>query len=384
MSDFDAIVVGLGAAGSATVRALAASGASVLGIDRFDPPHALGSSHGDTRITRLAVGEGAQYGALARRSHQIWRALEEETGEHLLEECGGLILGVPGATGQHNVDDFVGATIANARRDHVAHEVLDADEIARRFPALGVTTESGYYEPTAGFLRPEACVRAQLTSARAHGATLLTNETVHRWSAVDGVAVETTEGRYRADALVLCAGPWMAELAPWFAPAFAVYRQVQYWFGVESGYEDLAALPVYIWMHSTLPGDYFYGFPAINGRGGGIKVATEEFVDTTTPEEVDRVVTDAEAASMFERCVRGRLKGVGPVTVSRRACLYTVTPDFGFLVDLHPGFDRVFVVSACSGHGFKHSAAVGEAAARWVTSGERPDELASFSFARFS
>jgi sarcosine oxidase len=175
----------------------------------------------------------------------------------------------------------------------------------------------------------------------------------------------------------------MADLVPWFAPAFAVYRQVQYWFGIDSGYEELAQLPIYIWMHSTLPGEYFYGFPAVNGRWGGVKVATEEFVTTTTADDVDRFVTDAETSSMYEGCVRGRLRGVGSTTVRRLSCLYTVTPDFGFLVDVHPGLDRVFVVSACSGHGFKHSAAVGEAAARWVTSGRRPAALDSFSFGRF-
>lgn len=378
------IVVGLGAAGSATVRALATAGASVLGIDRFDPPHTSGSSHGDTRITRLAVGEGAQYGPLVARSHEIWRDLEAETGEQLLVPCGGLILGVAEATGQHNVEDFVGSTIAHARRDGVAHEVLDTAEISRRYPALSLRTETGYFEPSAGYLRPEACVRAHLASARRHGATVLTNETVYRWSTLGGCSVETNEGRYRARTLVLAAGPWMADLVDWFAPAFAVYRQVQFWFDIERGYEDLAALPVYIWMFGTIPGQFLYGFPAVDGPSGGVKIATEQFVDTTTPESVARDVGADEATAMFETCVRGRFPGLTPRAVKSAACLYTVTPDFHFLVDRHPGFDDVIVLSACSGHGFKHSAAVGESVAQWALGRTPRCDLSSFSFARFA
>jgi sarcosine oxidase len=383
VADYDVIVVGLGAAGSATLRALAKSGASVLGIDRLDPPHALGSSHGDSRITRLAVGEGAQYGPLVARSHEIWRELEAETGEELLVPCGGLILGVADATGQHNVDDFVGSTIAYAQRDGVAHEVLDTTAMAQRFPALSLSTETGYFEPTAGYVNPEACVRAQLTSARRHGATVLTNETVYRWSTLGGPAVETNEGRYTAGAIVLAAGPWMPDLVEWFAPAFAVYRQVQYWFEIERGYDDLAALPVYIWMYGTIPGQFLYGFPAIDGPRGGVKIATEEYVGTVTPDDVKRTVSESDATSMFDSCVRGRFPGLSSRVVRSATCLYTVTPDFHFLVDEHPGVEGVLVVSACSGHGFKHSAAVGESVAQWAL-GRRPQcDLSSFSFARF-
>ena len=109
--DFDAIVVGLGAMGSAASYHLAKSGLRVLGIDRHEPPHVFGSTHGDTRITRLAVGEGEEYVALVRRSHELWRDIEAETGRRLLEQCGGLIMGVEHGHSQHGAAEFVQRTI---------------------------------------------------------------------------------------------------------------------------------------------------------------------------------------------------------------------------------------------------------------------------------
>src|ERR1700710_2857159 len=176
---YDVVVVGLAAMGSAVAYQLAKAGARVLGIDRFAPPHVHGSTHGDSRITRLAVGEGAEYVPLALRSHELWREIEALTGEELLTVTGGVVISVPGGRGQHGADDFLATTIATAQAHGVAHEVLDRAALAERFPPFALSgDERGMFEPGAGFVRPEPAVAAQLRLAREHGAELRTGERV--------------------------------------------------------------------------------------------------------------------------------------------------------------------------------------------------------------
>lgn len=360
----DVVVVGLGAVGSATARELARAGASVVGIDRFSPPHEQGSSHGETRITRLAVGEGAEYLPLVRRSHELWRELEAATGRQLLVECGGLIMGSPSATGQHGVGEFTSATIALAVAGGIDHEVLGADEVRRRFGVFEVTDEVAYFEPTAGYLRAEACVSAQLELAGRLGARLCRDETVRSVAEhAGGVRVVTDRQVYEAASVVLAAGPWLPGLVPSLAGHLAVHRQVQYWFATDRDHDRFASLPVFIWLHGPHDGEYVYGFPAVDGPAGGVKVATETFDAATTPASVDRGLREGEAAEMYAAHLEGRFRGLSPRCLRHTVCLYTVAPDFGFVLDALPGRGNVLVASPCSGHGFKHSAAIGECAA---------------------
>src|SRR2546423_7098241 len=178
----DVVVVGLGAMGSAALYQLARRGARVIGIDRFSPPHDRGSSHGESRITRQAIGEGEEYVPFVLRSHEIWRELEADTGEGLLFPVGGLLLSRASSNAEHHGQtDFVGRTIQVARHRAIAHEVLNAQEVEKRFPQLRlVGDELGYYEPGAGYLRPERCVAVQLDRAQALGAMARTDETVVR------------------------------------------------------------------------------------------------------------------------------------------------------------------------------------------------------------
>ena len=362
---FDTIVVGLGAMGAATAWQLAKRGARVLGIDRHAPPHPHGSHCGESRITRKAIGEGDAYVPLALRSYEIWREIESASPstEPLLNVTGGLWISSPRRQVEIHVADFFDRTVATARRYGIAHEVLDAAAIRQRFPAFNVRDdESGYYEPDAGFLRPEACVRTQLALARARGAELRVNEAVRHISQAGGeVVVETDSGTHRAATAVVTAGAGLPELCPALAPGLRVSRQVQYWFEAD-GLEDL---PVWIWELQDRD-HAIYGFPA---RGGVVKVATESFTREIPP------------AEMFESLVGPNLRGIRARCVKTIPCLYTITPDFNFRIGRHPGLDRVTVASACSGHGFKHSAAVGEALAELATQGRSTLDLAPFSLA---
>ncbi len=382
MPTADVIIVGLGAMGSATCFALAARGASVIGIDQYEPPHPYGSTHGDTRMTRLAVGEGAEYVPLVRRSHELWREIERLAGVELLTQPGGLVLADPG-------NPFLERTRDLARRYEIAHEDLSGDAVAERFPMFAVDAGTvGYHEPGSGYVRPERAVGAQLALARDRGATLRLRERVEEWTASrTGVRVRTGTGVYEADHLVLSAGPWISQLFAEGRDIFAVHRQVFYWFEIQRGYRELRDMPVFVWefggdrdAFTHLRG--LYGFPAIDGAGGGVKVGTELYEQTTTPDGRQHPASRREAEEMYEHYIGPRLPWLGPRPLRTLSCLYTNAHDNRFLIDRHPDHDAVLVVSPCSGHGFKHSPAIGEAVAQWLLDGASEIDLAPFGLAR--
>ena len=382
---FDVIVVGLGAMGAAATWQLALTGAHTLGLDRFDPPHMRGSTHGDTRITRLAIGEGSQYVPLVQRSHRLWRAIEAETGHSLLHITGGLIVGLTASSGSGAMG-FQQSTAAIAQRFGIAHEDLGGAELGRRFPQFAFTpNEVGYYEPSAGYVRPEADVAAQLQLAGKYGADLRTGERVLGFEAVDGhLRVSTDRGTYLAAKLVLTTGPWVSEFLPEYHDLFRVFRQVLYWFDLKEPdtYELYHRMPIFIWEVDGSQGLGLYGFPAIDGPRGGLKLATEQYLVSTSADQPQAPVDDAEIAAMHRSLVADRLPGLSARCVKAVTCLYTVTPDHGFVIDRHPGHDNVIVASPCSGRGFKHSAAIGEILAQLATRGNSDLDISQFSFDR--
>jgi sarcosine oxidase len=376
----DVIVVGLGAMGSAALYQLARRGIAVTGIDRFTPPHDRGSSHGESRITRQAIGEGDEYVPFALRSHEIWRELEAETGRSLFSPIGGLILGRLTDAGIHGHADFVGRTIAAAKRFNIVHEVLVPAEVTARFPQFKLAgDETCYYEPGAGFLRPEQCIATQLDRARALGAAIRTGETVTRVAAdAAGVTVVTTTATYSAARLIVAAGAWVPRLLGGvFASALGVYPQALYWFAPD---DDAAfspgRFPIFIWRHGPGEDDHFYGFPVV---GAGVKVATEQFVRTVDPDEPPEAPPEPGAQQMHDLHVRRHLIGVSARCVRAVACRYTVAPGFSFVIDRHPDWEHVLVASPCSGHGFKHSAAIGEALAERAIGGTSRLDLSPFA-----
>ena len=384
MSRQDVIIIGLGAMGSAALYQLAKRGVRVLGIDRFSPPHEQGSSHGDTRITRLAIGEGAHYTPLVKRSHEIWRDIEREAGADLLTQCGELIISSGNRKSSIHVEGFFQNTVAAARAHSIAHELLDASQIRTRFPQFNIRDdEIGYFEAEAGFVRPEACIDAQLSLATKHGAEIRTGETILGFEpGADSVTVKTDRDVHRADRLIVAAGAWLPKLLGGdFAKLLKVYRQVLSWFAVDgaAAYEP-ERFPVFIWELPDSP-QAIYGFPAIDG---GLKVATEQYTATTSPELVDRSVSMREIDHMHRNYVAPFLEGVTSRCIKAKACLYTVTPDAGFILDTLPSSERVIVASCCSGHGFKHSAAIGEVLADKAENRAASLDLSPFRLARFS
>ncbi len=373
------IVVGLGAMGSAACFQLAVRGTSVVGIDQYVPPHPWGSTHGETRITRLAIGEGREYVPLVRRSHELWRELEQQAETPLLSQPGIVILAHPSSP-------FLHETRASAREYGIEHQDLSNAELRARFPMFAVDEQTeAYHEPDAGYVRPEAAVAAQLGLAHRSGARLQLGERVVRWRASpNGVVVATDADSYEADQLVLCPGAWIGELFPGAQDVFAVYRQLLYWFPIREGYAGLRDMPAFVWDFGGDPRgfvhlDGFYGLPALDGPEGGVKVASEVYERTTTPDGRQHPATPAETEQMYGRYIAPYLPWLGVEAIKTVSCLYTSTRGSRFVIDRHPEHESVLIVSACSGHGFKHSAAIGEAVAQWLTGHEPDIDLRPFS-----
>jgi sarcosine oxidase len=372
--------------GAATVYQLAKAGVNVVGIDRHHPPHNLGSSHGDTRITRLSVGEGAQYVPIVRNSHRIWRELEALTGESLFEQSGLLVLTSSAVFNPEDPTDFTLRTIGLAQTYGIEHEVLPAEQIRQRFPQFANVHDSavGYFEPGGGFVRPERCIDVQLKLAEQQGATLYKGETVTGISSnEEGVTVTTDRRTLFANKLVISAGNWNGEwLGEPYENLLTVYRQKLFWFELDENAGLVGHSPTFIFTHGRGDDKINYGFPALPGESS-MKIATAQYHTATSAQAIDRTVSAAEARDMFEHQVQDRIAGVTSKVLKSAVCAYTVTPDRHFIVDEHPSLQHTLFVSACSGHGFKHSAALGEAFAQWCMRGSTDLDLSSFSLKRF-
>src|SRR3954449_13300274 len=356
--------------GSAAAAHLAARGLRVIGLERFGPAHALGSSHGGSRIIRQSYFEDPAYVPLLLCAYELWERAERDSGADLLTITGGLYLGRP----HHRT---VAGALESARQHDLPHELLDAAEIRRRFPTLHPEDgEVALYEEIAGFVRPEASVSAHLELAARAGAELHFEEPVTSWEADGGgVRVTTTTGTYEAERLVICPGAWAPQLLADLGVPFTVERQLLYWFQPTGGVGPYERHP--IWIHGVADGLQLYGFPAIDGQEGGAKAAFFRLGAPCTPETVDRVVHPAEVAFIADR-----LRDVAPTLPGRfltaTACMYTTTPDEHFVVAQHPAHEQVTVACGFSGHGFKFVPVIGEILADLATMGTTAHPIGLF------
>ncbi|MFQ5704436.1 MAG: N-methyl-L-tryptophan oxidase [Gemmatimonadales bacterium] len=370
----DVIIVGLGAMGSSAAYHVAGRGYSVLGFDRFRPPHDRGSSGGETRIIREAYFEHPLYVPFVQHAYDLWRELEKESGKQLLTQTGGLMMGPPDGV-------LVTGALASARQHGLPFELLTPTQIAQRFPVFQPSDEMvGVLEPRAGFLLAELCIGANLELAQARGANLRFNEPISAWHASgSGVEVRSERGVYRAEKLVLSAGAWMAGIVGDLKLPLHVERMVLHWFEPKRNKDwfSSARLPIYVIEYA--PNYLFYGFPL---QPRGIKIALHHHGPETDPEDV-AAVSQEERSSMLELISRYMPDAAGRI-VDSATCMYTNTPDENFLIDFHPDHGNVLLASPCSGHGFKFSSAIGEILADLLTDGPLRFELEPFKIGRFS
>jgi sarcosine oxidase len=372
---FDVAIVGLGAMGSACAHAFAKRGASVIGFDQASPPHTDGSTHGHTRIIREAYYEHPLYVPLVQRAYELWSELERETGTTLFMKTGGLWVGPEKGS-------LVSGALESARTHGIAHDLLDAAAITRRFPAYRARDEwVGVLEHKAGTLFPEKCVEAFITGARKHNAELRLNTTVKNWSVSgEAVSVKTSVGEFVAKQLVVAAGPWLPGLTQSLGVhiPLEIERQMSHWFTPKSPDPRFSAAknPVGLW---EFPDDMFL---TMGDEGHGVKCGKHHNGLPTSPAQVNRVVSDVENAEVRE-VLEEVMPGAGGTLRDARVCLYTNTPDRHFIIDWAPGSKRVVVVSPCSGHGFKFASAIGEVAAQLALDGQSWIDLRPFSLSRF-
>jgi sarcosine oxidase len=369
---YDAIVVGLGGLGSAAAYHLARRGRRVLGLDAHPPGHAFGSSHGRSRILRTA-NTSPGYVPLVRRATSLWRDLEAESGAALLTMTGMLLVGRPGTP-------MLDGPIESARQHDLPYELLGPAEVAARFPGFRLTDDLvAVYEPLAGFLRPEACTAAHLALAARHGAELRHGEPVRHWAADGaGVVVETDAGAYRADRLVITAGPWAGQVMRDLGLPLTVTRMYNVHF--EPTDPDRFAperCPIYGWK---LPEGEYYGLPALPDQG--VKFGRHEGGEVCTPETARRDVTEAEIEAL--RAVLDRyMPGAAGRVLWTLTCLYTLTPDHHFILDRHPAHPQVAYGCGFSGHGFKFAAVIGEIMADLALEGATRHPIGFLGASRF-
>ena len=373
-STYDVAIVGLGAMGSAAAYHLASNGQRVLGLDRFTPPHTLGSSHGETRIIREAYAEHPSYVPIVQRAYQLWQELEQESGKQLLLQTGGMLIGSP-------EEDMVQGAEDSARRHKLPYERFSAAEVTSRFPALEPPDEMiAIWDSRAGILLPEDCITAYLDLARRHGADLRFDEPAISWEADGtGVSITTEKGQYSAQTILLSAGPWIDSLVPDLNLPLQVERQVLFWFEAESSPEYFSPerCPIYIW--DTDGQRHFYGFPDL---GKGIKIAIMHHGEATTADDICRDVSPDDELPMRKLLEKFMPKANG-ILKSSQVCMFTNTPDTHFLIGFHPEHPRALIASPCSGHGFKFASAIGEILSDLLTDGKTNLDISLFGMSRF-
>jgi monomeric sarcosine oxidase len=359
MERYDAIVLGIGGIGSAALYHLARSGAHVLGIDRFSPPHDHGSSHGQSRVIRQAYFEHPDYVPLLLESYQGWYELEQRTQRKLFHQVGLIQAGPP--------DGVVVPGVLRAATSHnLPVQELTADDIGRRWPGLQIPKDlCGAYEPAAGYLLVEDCVQAHLDAARSFGAETVCNVEVGSWTAgAHEVRVCLKHSEVTARQLVIAAGAWAAQLLADLNVALPVRRKSLFWFATDASEYAAPNCPVFLF---ELPEGVFYGFPKLDERG--VKFAEHSGGRTVeNPLKADRSI-DAEEQDRLVNVLSRFLPGVSSQVTDHTVCLYTMSPDENFIVDLHPEHANVAFAAGLSGHGFKFAPVLGRALAELTLQG---------------
>jgi sarcosine oxidase len=370
---YDCIVIGVGGMGAAALYEFARRRQRVLGLEQFDVPNELGSSGNQTRVYRFAYFEHPAYVPLMRRAYERWIGLQQQTCKRLVHPTGCLTIGPPEGR------LVTGATTA-CRIHGLAHEVLCATEIARRFPAWRLPdAQVAVYEPAAGFLRSDHCISAHVEAALSIGAEVHAHEPVIRWGARSGrVAVTTAKRSYEAGSLVITAGAWVSRMLPGLAEQAIPERQVVAWFDPRERHHFAAAcFPVF---GLEAEDGIYYGFPQHDVPG--FKFARYHHLgESCNPDLIRRDIDEADIAVLRKALRRFLPAGDGPL-VAAKTCLFTNSPDGHFIIDRLPGEANVAFAAGFSGHGFKFCSVVGEVLADLVCEGSTSHDINLFKLNR--
>ena len=356
MRRFDVVVVGMGGIGGSAAFHIASRGAKVLALDPFPIAHARGSSHGQTRLIRLAYFEHPDYVPLLVRAWDLWRDLERRTGRRLLNESGLVMAGPPDG-------EVIAGAVRSAEMHGLPLERLSAGDACRRWPQFRLPESwAVVHERQAGHLAVEACVAAHAEAAERAGATLEIGTRVLDWrSEGGGVVVKTEQGDVFAERLVLAPGPWAADIIRLPQVPLVVLRKSLFWYRPEGAAAASFAAGTMPCFAFDAPTGFFYGFPSLDDRG--VKIAEHSGGDVVAdPLHVNRRIDDRERQRV-EAINAAHLPPLGTTRTDHAVCLYTMSPDRHFVVGRHPEHERVVIAAGFSGHGFKFASVLGEAIA---------------------
>ncbi len=346
MRNADILVVGLGAMGSAALYHLARRGVPAVGIEQFQLGHALGSSHGFSRIFR-DIYHDPFYVELAGATIPLWQELDSLAAEKLMHFTGLLYFSRPGNI---NIEQKVEAMEALKR----PIERPTPQDLAARYPALRLPPDTvTCFTSQAGLLNVGRCILEHLHQAQRAGATIHEQVRVHRVDiSQETPLLETSAGLFRCDRLIISPGPWAPEVLEDLSLPLHVTRQQEFYFRPQNRapYQP-GGLPVFGDMDTK-----FYGFP---DYGPGVKTADDGLGVETSPGQVDREL-DLGKRDDLQEWLETIMPDAGFTYVEGATCMYTNTPDRDFIIGAHPGNPNVLVAAGFSGHGFKFSTLVGK------------------------
>lgn len=372
---YDVIIIGAGSMGMAAGYYLSKSGKKTLLLDSYNPPHNKGSHHGETRIIRYAYAEGEEYVPFILKAQELWNDLERASGKQLFIQTGVLSVG-------NEESDFIQNIISSAKKYSLPLDVIDSEEIRKRWSGITFPNHfMGCFEPTSGVLKCEESIKAYQELAELNGATILSNNRVREISILnDKVTIKTDEKTFYSDALVVSAGAWAGSLLSMLdldIPLTPV-RKTFAWFNAHETIYNHSRFPAFAF---EAPQGLYYGFPSIDGSG--LKVGRHDGGDQINPDEAMRGFGEiAEDEGDLVQFLNQYIPDIGQLKYGK-TCMYTLTPDEKFIIDLHPKYSNVAIAAGFSGHGFKFSSAVGQALSNLIISGKNDIDISQFSINRF-
>lgn len=354
---YDAIVVGLGAMGSAALWRLAAQGASVLGIEQFQIGHDRGSSHGGSRIIRFAYFEHSDYVPLLRRAGELWKELEAGSQHRIVNMCGVLYGGRSGS-------EVIAGVKTSARMHGIPLELIAPGDVGARFAAFEGCRESVdqfVFEPDAGFVRPERAIGRMVALAQSHGAHVRTGLRVSGWKETqECVEVDCGGEHFCCRSLIVTTGPWASEAVRGMGVEIVNTRQVIAWVTPHDARVcDASVMPAFFLERER--GAPLYGIPMANDQDAptGVKLGMHGRGGACTPDTIDRIVSCDEADALAEAFAIAAPRAAGVVSATA-TCMYSNTPDDHFVIDRLAGSNRIELAVGFCGHGFKFAPVVGE------------------------
>ena len=369
---YDAIVIGAGGMGSAAAYHLACAGARTLVLEQFSRGHAFGSSHGDSRIIRLAY-EKQFYVELMKSAYTEWRNLEAASGKKLLFITGGVTITAKG-------DDYIVGLRNSLEAAGVESEWWDRWRVSHKFPQFQLDDNlCVLWQEDTGFLYASECTATHLRLAESHGAEIQESACVTDIDWQRSVPEVFAKGKtFRGRKVIVTAGAWTSSVLGKFKLPLTVTRQqVVYFRPTDVNHFQPGKFPVFI---EITKGEFIYGIPVF--RNGGVKVARHGMGETVSPDTCDRTPS-ADYIGRLHGYLKERIPNAAGEMLDAQVCLYTETPDGDFIIDRHPACPDLVIAAGFSGHGFKFCSLVGRILAEMALTGQSCFDLDPFRIARF-